>query len=159
MKRRTLLAIVIPVVVILALVLYSVLSGKEKELRDFYKTLLNFTQNSKALMGDYQEIHSFNRAGTEWYNDMVFSYVRWKEDERLIVVVNFDAEDSFGFELQLPADIVEAWNLHEGSYSLKDWLRDRTLALAVKDGKAKTRIDIEPLDSLILSVQERYGRT
>ena len=31
MKRKTLLAIVIPVVVILALVLYSVLSGKEKE--------------------------------------------------------------------------------------------------------------------------------
>jgi hypothetical protein len=133
------------------------LSKKEKELRDFYKTLLNFTLNSKALMGKYHEIHSFNRALTEWYNDRVFSFVRWNEDERLIIVVNFDTNDSFGFELQLPGGIVETWNLHEGSYTLKDMLRDHTKTLVVKDGKAVARIDIEPLESLILSVQERSG--
>jgi glycosidase len=131
------------------------LFGKEKDLRDFYKTLLNFTLNSKALMGAYQEIHSLNRAQTEWYNDRVFSYVRWKEDERLIVVVNFDANDSFGFELQLPGDIVEAWSLHEGSYVLKDMLGDRTLNLRVINREARTRVDIEPLESLILSIGEK----
>ncbi len=34
------------------------LDPKEKELRSFYSTLLNFTLKSKALMGEYREIHS-----------------------------------------------------------------------------------------------------
>ena len=110
-------------------------------------------------MGEYQEIHSFNRTHTEWYNDRVFSFIRWKEDERLIIVANFDANDSYGFELQLPGDIVEAWNMLDATYTLKDLLGDRTLNLQILNGVAKTRIDIEPLESLILSIGEKSGRT
>lgn len=41
------------------------LSKSEKELRDFYKRLLNFTLKSSALMGKYQEIQGINRYATE----------------------------------------------------------------------------------------------
>ena len=57
-------------------------------------------------MGGYREIHSYNRRDTEWYNDRLFSFVRWKGDERLIIVSNFDPDDTFGFELQLPEEVV-----------------------------------------------------
>ncbi len=129
------------------------LTEDEKQLRGFYGKLLNFTLNSEALTDEYREIHSHNRNHTEWYNDRLFSYVRWKDDERLIIITNFDAIDRFGFELQLPEDLVETWNLKDGTYPLKDMLSDRTMELQVKNGKAETRIDIDPLESLILAVK------
>ncbi len=126
------------------------LSGEEKDLREFYRKLLNFTLESQALTGEYQEIHSYNRTHTEWYNDRVFSYARWKDEERLIIITNFDANDTFGFELQLPENLIGTWNLHDGVYVLEDQLGDRTMELHVKKGKAETRIDLDPLESLIL---------
>ena len=129
------------------------LSREEKELRDFYQKLLNFTLNSQALMGKYSEIHSHNRQYTEWYNDRVFSYVRWKDNERLIIVTNFDANDTFGFDLGLPIEIIQAWDLHEGTYTLSDQLGESTTQLNVKSESAETRIEIKPLESFIFKLQ------
>jgi len=143
----------------------ELLTPQERELRDFYKKLLNFTLNSWALTGEYQEIHSFNRQHTQWYNDRVFSYVRWregerlfsylrtKESERLIIVSNFDAENTFAFELQIPEEIIHAWKLPDGHYALEDQLEASKSELIVKDGKAETRIDIEPLESFIYKLR------
>ncbi len=130
----------------------AALSDKERKLNEFYVTLLNFTKNSKALTGEYREIHSYNREHTQWYNDRIFSYVRWKGEERLIILANFDPDHSFGFELQLPEEIIATWNLKDGSYTLKDQLTDRSIELTVSEGSAETRIDIEPFQSFILQL-------
>ena len=129
------------------------LSDEEHELNESYTTLLNFTKNSKALMGEYREIHSFNRENTQWYNDRIFSFARWKGEDRLIIISNFDANDSFGFELQLPGEVIQAWDLQEGEYTLKDQLSDATLKLILSGEKAETRVDLKPLQSLILKLQ------
>jgi len=129
------------------------LSNTEKGLHDFYTTLLNFTMSSEALMGDYKEIHSFNRENTMWYNDRVFSFARWKGEERLIIVVNFDASETFGFDLQLPEELINLWNLQEGKYALRDQLSNETVTMTLTEEKAATRIDIQPLQSMILKVQ------
>jgi glycosidase len=129
------------------------LSAEERELDEFYTTLLNFTKNSLALTGEYREIHSYNRKHTQWYNDRVFSFVRWKGEDHLIIVSNFDAEASFGFVLQLPREIIEAWKLEEGSYQLEDQLSGQKLELHIREGYAELRIDMEPLRSFILQLQ------
>ncbi|WP_373521350.1 alpha-amylase family glycosyl hydrolase, partial [Aquiflexum sp.] len=98
------------------------LSVEEKELRDFYVRLLNFTKGSSALAGVYQEIHSHNRHHTEWYNDRVFSFVRWSYNQKLLIVCNFDAEQTFGFDLELPSDLIEKWNLKTGDLTLSEKL-------------------------------------
>lgn len=128
------------------------LSSEERELNQFYTSLLNFTKNSIALTGEYMEIHSFNRKFTRWYNDRVFSFVRWKGEDRLLMVCNFDAADTFGFDLQVPFEIIDTWGLKEGNYPLKNVLGNQTLDLKVAEGKASTRIDIAPLESLILEL-------
>jgi len=131
----------------------AALSEEERDLNDFYIALLNFTKNSQALTGEYMEIHSFNREHTEWYNDRVFSYVRWKGEERLIIIVNFDASDSFGFDLQLQKELVRLWNLQEGEHALRDQLTNETVTLTISEEKASCRIDLKPLQSFILNVQ------
>ena len=128
------------------------LSEEEKALRGFYVKLLNFTLTSEALTGQYREIHRHNRMHTEWYNDRVFSYVRWKGNDRLLVVVNFDGSDRFGFDLQIPEEVIGLWNLVDGTYTLEGQLRKGTRELRVANGKGVVRIDLDPLESLILAV-------
>lgn len=131
------------------------LTDAEKELRDFYKRLLNFTIQSPALMGQYQDIQLYNQENTEWYNDKVQSFVRWSSNEKLIIISNFNSENTYGFELQLPEDLVSKLGLEEGSYELKDLLYNKYKStLKVENGKVQTRIDIGPLESFILRIDE-----
>ncbi|TNJ45204.1 alpha amylase C-terminal domain-containing protein [Tamlana fucoidanivorans] len=131
------------------------LTKEEKALRDFYKRLLNFTIHSEALMGNYADIQLFNEHYTEWYNDKVLSFVRWSEDEKLIIISNFDTHDTFGFELGLPEEIVQEWQLTDGKYVLKDQLyKTYTSTLKVTGNQARVRIDIKPLESFILKLSK-----
>ncbi|SDL70899.1 alpha-amylase family protein [Kriegella aquimaris] len=128
------------------------LAENEKELRDFYSRLLNFTINSEALMGEYQDIHFYNREHTEYYNHHVLSYVRWCANEKLIVIANFDANDRFGFNLQLPSEIIEKWKLKDGEHQMTDTLYGSGHALKVQNGIGQFRVDIAPLESFIFKL-------
>ena len=123
----------------------------EKNLRNFYKRLLNFTINSDALMGDYKEIHSFNREHTNNYNSRVFSFARWSNEEKLIIVSNFDAIENYEFDLKLPEDLIKIWNLNDGNYKLEDQLFGKVTAeLKIENGKGSIQLKLDPLESFIL---------
>lgn len=126
----------------------------EKELRDFYQRLLNITINSSALMGRYQEIHGHNRYCTPYYNDHVYSFVRYSDTEKLVIVTNFHPTDTFGFELGIPSDIIAAWGLNKSEYKLTDQLYGKTSALLhINNGTGNARVDIKPTESFIFKVE------
>jgi len=130
------------------------LSEEEKDLREFYKRLLNFTIGSSALMGSYREIHYSNREHTENYNYRVFSFVRWSADEKLIVVSNFDKEEVYEFELKIPQGVISEWGLKDANYLLRDQLyNEMTSVLKVENGMGKIVLKMEPLASVILSLE------
>lgn len=125
----------------------------EKSLRDFYKRLLNFTINSSALTGNYRDIHLFNRKNTENYSDKVLSFIRWSPDEKLLIVSNFDADNSQEFQLKIPQNIIKAWDLVDGNYKVKDELyKAFSSAIVVKNGVGSIKIKLESLESFILKV-------
>ncbi len=129
------------------------LSESEKELRDFYKQLLNFTIKSTALMGDYKEIHFYNKEYTENYNHRVFSFVRWSDNEKLIIVSNFDSDKSYELNLKLPEDVISDWKLKDGKYLVTDQLYLKlTSDLKVENGIGSMKINLMPLESLILKL-------
>ncbi|MGE6356558.1 alpha-amylase family glycosyl hydrolase [Flavobacterium sp. NPDC079362] len=130
------------------------LSDSEKNLRDFYKRLLNFSINSPALMGSFQEIQSVNRQNNAGYDELLYSYVRWSANQKLIVVANFSSEKTSEFELKIPADIISKWNLKDGEYELKDqlYLKSKT-SLVVKNGEGKAKLKIAPSESFIYEVK------
>ena len=132
------------------------LSAEEASLRDFYKRLLNLTIKSKALMGSYEDIHYYNRDHTEGYNYRVHSFVRWQDDERLLILVNFDSVESFQFEMKIPPGVVMAWGLEEGSeYELSDLLYGKTsVKLKIEKGQGHFQISLAPLQSYIFKLQE-----
>ena len=130
------------------------LSPSEKDLNDFYKTLLSFSAHSEALLGAYKEIHSYNRENTVGYTDKLFSFVRWKGDERLIVVSNFE-EAEHAFQLKMDAETVTSWRLKDGTYPLVDQLsRKDDLRLVVKKGQGYIDLVLPGLESHILKVKK-----
>ncbi|MGB5364583.1 MAG: alpha-amylase family glycosyl hydrolase [Aureibaculum sp.] len=131
------------------------LSESEKNLRDFYKRLLNVTINSNALIGAYKEIHMFNREHTENYDHMVFSFVRWSDDEKLIIISNFDADKSYEFDLKIPKEVIDKWGLDNGSVKIVDLLYDKiSTKLIIDDGMGVINIKLKPLESIILKLNE-----
>lgn len=132
----------------------GLLSEKEKNLRDFYQRLLNFTINSNALMGNYYDIHRFNREHTEDYNFRVFSFVRWLDDEKLIIISNFDEDKNHDFELKIPEGLISDWRLNDGDYQLKDQLYGKvTTVLKIEGDHAGMYIKLDPLQSIILRLE------
>ncbi|MCL5127331.1 alpha-amylase family glycosyl hydrolase [Algibacter sp. L4_22] len=130
------------------------LTESEKGLRDFYKRLLNFTINSSALMGDYADIHQYNREHTENYTDKLFSFVRYSDSEKVIVVSNFDSENRFDFHLKIPENIIKSWQLSDGEYELEDQLYHKVLLkLVVENGLGNVNINLMPLESFILKMK------
>ncbi|KFF11709.1 alpha-amylase family glycosyl hydrolase [Flavobacterium hydatis] len=130
------------------------LTQSEKDLRDFYKRLLNFSINSSALMGGFQEIQSVNRKSTTRYDTGIYSYVRWSNNQKLIVVVNFSADKTSEFELKIPADVIAKWKLKDGEYTITDqlYLQNKT-KLNVSNGEGKAKVKIAPSESFIYEVK------
>ena len=126
------------------------LSNEEKDLRDFYKRLLNFSINSPALMGKFQEIQTINRQSTPGYDAGIYAFARWSETQKLIVLTNFSADITSSFELRIPGDLIQKWNLKDGNYNVTDQLyKTSKVALQVVNGEGKVQITIAPLESFI----------
>jgi glycosidase len=126
------------------------LTQREKDLRDFYKRLLNFSINSSALMGEFEEIQTINRQLTAGFDSGIYAYTRWSETQKLIVVTNFSWITTSTFELKIPSDIILKWKLKDGSYTITDQLYNTSKAqLEVVNGEGKVQIRIAPSESFI----------
>lgn len=126
------------------------LSKEQKELRDFYKRLLNFSISSPALMGKFKEIQTVNRQSTKGYDPGIYSFVRWSKEEKLIVATNFSWLTTSNFELKVPAEVISAWGLKDGNYDLKEKLYNQSkVVLEVKNGQGKVNVSLKPLESFV----------
>ncbi|MCG8370119.1 MAG: alpha-amylase family glycosyl hydrolase [Proteobacteria bacterium] len=121
------------------------LSERERSLRDFYKRLMSFSATSPALQGEYAHIPVDN--------DRVFAFARWTDEEQLIVVSNFDAENAQELVIEVPGDIVAGMGLGAGRRALEDRLYGGAAnAIVVDHGTGKTHVRIDPLESFVYRV-------
>ncbi len=130
------------------------LTKEEAALRDFYSRLLNFTQKSDAMTGKFQEIQSANRNITEGYDPGLYSYVRYSNAERLLVVTNFSWVTTSTFTLKVPAAIIRPWKLKEGNYTITDQLYGSTAQLIVNHGEGTIRMTLKPSESFIFKLPQ-----
>ncbi len=97
------------------------LSDQQRALREFYKRLLTTTRNSEAIRKGYLfDLHPHNRyPRTHGYHDAkVYSYLRYTDKERVLVVVNFDRENSHDAVIKIPSAAWQAMGLQKNK-SLK----------------------------------------
>ena len=127
------------------------LTKGEKELNNFYKTLLNFTTQSSALTGGFAEIHTYNRENTPGYTDKLFSFVRWSNDEKLFIISNFE-ENPHEFQLKIDAETLKKLKLKNGSYKLTDKLSGKEGIQLVVNVSGLVNVKLAALESLILEI-------
>ena len=130
-------------------------SDAENDLRDFYKRLLRFSRGSSAIAGEYAEIHTYNRAqSTSTYSDRIFSFVRWSDDEQLIVLSNFGGEEQT-IDVGVPENIISEWSLANGRFQLNEQLYGRNNGeLIVDNGRGQFSVKVAPLESLVYRLED-----
>ncbi len=133
------------------------LSEKEKDLRAFYQRILTISANNIAMTGLYRSLHEENRKALTPYNHQQFAFSRWLDNEKLIVVSNFDSENSYQYDLKLPTELVKEWHLPAGQYLLSDLLNTndntKNTLIVNRDSTASIAINIEPLASYVFKLK------
>jgi glycosidase len=130
------------------------LSDNEKALRNYYSEVLNFTRNSSALMGEYLELHTFNRKLNPAYTDKTFAFARWDKDQKLLVMTNFDEHQSVNTVLHLSTELLKAWDLKPGTRELKERMfGKKTTQLRVDEKGAHIELILGPWESAVFEVK------
>lgn len=128
------------------------LSPEEKELRRFYKTLLNFSIHASAMKGHFADIHRHNRKETPSYDDKLYSFVRWDEKEAYLIVSNFSTEKTYDFSLGISADLVHKMKIQNDI--AKDMLgSDAKFKVLREEENTKIPLEIKPLESFVLKLK------
>ena len=90
----------------------SEFTEEQKKLHDYYTKLLNFRLNSKAVnKGAFYDLMWVN----PWYSNFdpqyIYAFLRYHEEERLLVVINFNQNESRYCEVKIADDALEYMNL------------------------------------------------
>ena len=106
-------------------------------------------------MGSYQEVHYYNKENTDTYDHRIFSFVRWSDEEKLIIISNFDTQKSYNIDFKLPAEVVQKWGLNRSSYLLNNKLNaENQSQLKIENGVGHINLNVEPLASFIFSIEQ-----
>jgi glycosidase len=134
----------------------GLLSAKEKDLHNFYQQLLNLSATQPGFAGEYMELHTHNRQYAHGYDAKVFSFARWSNKQKWIVVSNFSATEARQFTLQLPDVLLNVWGLRKDSYTLRAHLgsEQQPFKLVVSGGEARLDLSLTPLESLVLQLDD-----
>lgn len=139
------------------------LTTEQKQLREFYQTLLSFSSTSSALQGNFYNLHQVNLSANataaenathkDSYSEQQLSFARWNQTEELIVVANF-ADTEVSFSLKLPADLLQQWRWPAGDYQFTDVLTGTTQTLTLQgeaaSQQALLKLQLAPLGSVVL---------
>jgi glycosidase len=81
------------------------LTPAQKELRDFYHQILNLRLENKAVShGSFYDLMWANPWYTNFDPKHVYAFLRYFEDEILLVILNFHASESRNLNLNIPED-------------------------------------------------------
>ncbi len=101
-------------------------TDEQKQLFAFYSMLLNFRLNSAAInKGAFYDLMWVN----PWYSDFdpqyVYAFLRYHEEERLLIVVNFNLKESRCCKVKISDDALE--------YMMMDQLKEKNPLLVARD--------------------------
>ncbi|HOV14986.1 MAG TPA: alpha-amylase family protein [Spirochaetota bacterium] len=122
------------------------LSTEQKSLREFYLKLLHLSISNEALKtGKFYELHFANVGGTSegYVDDCIYSYIRYTDNKKLLIIVNFDKTTKQTTKLKIPKAAWDAMKLDSTkNYQLKDLLlTDKTITFKASDTLDRTDIN------------------
>ena len=126
------------------------LSPEQKDLRDFYVRLLNLTSSSEALrQGRFYELQDANNLGKEYDQRSLYSFVRFTDKQRILVVVNFSADKTYRPVINVPAEALTAIGLDTKKFYLY------TNLLTPEEPRSTLNLELAPLSAFIFEIKSR----
>ena len=136
----------------------SEFTDEQKRLFDFYSKLLNFRLNSDAInKGAFYDLMWVN----PWYSNFdpqyVYAFLRYHEEERLLVVINFNLEESRCCKVKISDDALEYMNLQPTAngqmLTATDVMTGEEIQYNINDvGTQGVEVNLKPADVKILKL-------
>lgn len=129
------------------------LTQHEKWLRNLYSKVLNLCNSNEALReGDFFDLMYVNlrQAGFDPHHH--FAFLRYKGEEKLLIVVNFSREKS-NVTLQVPQLAFDMAKIAKGSYKSKDLLWGNSHKFELEPDKPFT-LSLEASDALVIPLKK-----
>ena len=131
-------------------------TDEQKRLFGFYKKLLNFRLNSDAInKGAFYDLMWVN----PWYSNFdpqyVYAFLRYHDEERLLVVINFNLDESRCCKVKISDDALEYMNLTANGQMLTaiDVMTNEEIQYNINDvGTQGIEVNLKPADVKILKL-------
>ncbi len=137
------------------------LSDEQKELRAFYKTLLNVAVSEKAITcGAMYDLEYANYDNPKFNSHEQFAYFRQHGEDLLLIVVNFHDKE-LETEIRIPPEAFLYLNLPEGNHYICTNLLDKAerLPVTVLESITPFRLTIPAWKGKIIKLVKTIRRT
>jgi glycosidase len=102
------------------------LSSEQRQLRGFYSRLMNLSASSDAIRrGKFFELQDANNLSKSYDQKQVYSYLRYTDKQRVLVVVNFSRDQTLQPTITIPPAAMTAMGLNpQLRYTYTDLLNE-----------------------------------
>ncbi|MBB6459002.1 alpha-amylase family glycosyl hydrolase [Flammeovirga kamogawensis] len=129
------------------------LSDTQRTLRKRYKSLLNAAKNSEAIRkGDLIDLQQFNRTNANYDVDKTYAFIRYSENERVLVIANFENKKVLS-DVIIPTEVINLIKASEDSdVKARDLISGKTINLNMKKADQNgTPIELDAYDTYYLA--------
>lgn len=135
----------------------TLLTSHEKWLRKLYKNVLHLAQEVPALYeGKFFDLMYVNHKNPAFNPHRQYAFLRYTDDEALMIVANFDSND-VELEINIPELAIGMAQLESGRQTASDLLWNKRYTFTVSD-KEPLCVKIKGYDALVLPLAVHKGQ-
>ncbi|MBD0400354.1 alpha-amylase family protein [Flammeovirga sp. EKP202] len=130
----------------------DLLSDNQKTLRNDYKNLLKAAKGSEAIRkGHLIDLQQFNRTNSQYNVDKTYSFIRYTNTDKVLVVANFENRD-ITTEVIIPNEVLTLIGINEKKINAKDLITGDSIEIDFdKANERGLSIPIKKYGALYLS--------
>lgn len=129
------------------------LTPEQRQLRGFYQQLNHLVNGSNAIQaGGFYDLQWANEHNWGYNNQRLYSYLRYTDRQKLLIICNFDKETTYETVVKVPDHAWQTMALDPGrTYRFSDvFLSQRTFEA---QGSSGVHLTIGPLGVLVLEIR------
>lgn len=127
------------------------LTANQKKLRQFYQQLNQLVNTSDAVRtGAFYDLQADNRSSDGYDQQRLYSYLRYSDKQKLLIVCNFDKQKTAKTTVRIPSKGWQVMKLNESkTHSFRDIFRAKTSFTA----QSNVPVTLPPLGVLVLEIE------
>lgn len=137
------------------------LSPVEAELRNYYRNVMKVSAYHPAMLGDYLPLtiraeqvfdQASNKVVSNDQANKILAFVRYKSNQRLLVISHFDQHKSVNLEMVLDQANLSQLGLTSGEITGTDLLTGKPHSLKVKNQLGRMSLTLSPMQSVVIQL-------